>query len=1570
MTVVQVISNAGLRRLSKALGFGVFAAACVIVLGQHQALPVGAAGPTPECGTLASSATWNAAGSPYQICSSTGVTVPSGITVTLDGSGGPVQVQAVGYQGLQVTGGTITTAGTSAANNVIFSGPNTNPGSWAGLNFQSGSTANLNNVRVSSGSYGINASSAAGVTLANVTIDHSLNDGVYSSTGPLTVSISTITNSGGNAIWQNSGSLTVTGTNINTAATAGIYFSGNSANTVSVTNNTIVGVGGYGIYVSNPAANPSVSSNTIIDSGLTGNAAPAIDLPNYTGDLMGAVGGNHGFGNGMDAIAFSGTVTTNLVWVSPANSTVDHPLGYLATGTINLKSGTTMTVPQGSVVKFLSGTLNAVGASIDATDSSGANAPKIFTTFRDPAGLTTCPSVFVSSSCGTISYDWGGISITTDNVTSVQGNAAFTNASIRNSYSDAIYISSGATTNPALVAGFGLVLNNTTLDHNNSDAISASSTPVSVTGGTISNTGGNGITASQGSLTVSGAAITNATGDGIYFYDSSTTKTAILTNNTVSGAGSYGIYAYGGKVNPIVSGNTITNSGLTGNAAPAIDLSNYTGDVAGSLVGNQGSGNGMDALVFSGTVTNSFTWLSPTNSGANHPLGYLAGGSINLVTGKTMTVPQGSVVKFSSGSLNLNGAILDATDTSGVNAPKIFTSFRDPAGLITCPSVFVSSTCGVPTNDWGGISITQDNVTSARGSAALTNASIHYTYSTAISISSGATTNPAGIAGFGLVLNTTTLSHLGGDGLDGSSTSVSVSSSTFDTIVGNAAYLSGGTNSFVGDIVQNVTQSGFVFQGGTSSSVITSRFTNVGGTTTSNFAVTAGSPVSLTLDCLSIHANAGGFSSGSTGNQISNSDLFGNTGTGRFDLYATYPTLARSNWWGQVGGPVGGQTGGPGAIDSTNPLTSITPTVSLSETSLNTNANGSLGSGTMTVTLTFNRKMNTTVTPVVTYSPGAHPVTAIRSGTGWQSDGMTWVGTATIDNNTTTGANTINVSAGQSCVPEPSTNLMAPATAGFGADPTGVAAATTSPATGVFDTGATLNGTVNPNGWTTNGYFRLGTTSGTYTTTTSIQAMGSGTTAAPITVAATGLTPFTTYYFTTVAVTSNGLSYGTEQTFVTPSILHFPALMNNAYGGYTTTVYLQNKSGAALAPGAITITYYDTAGAQLGTGDSSPALANGAVWSVRQDNGHSFVPGGAGSGRVNTSVPVVAFVNQEIAGQDGSSYSALPDPATGATVFAPAVMYQAYGGYTTGFGITNTGSATTTVTVTYRNPDGSAVATTRTQSLAPNAYWGLYQGETGTPLSVGFHGTATITSSPAQNLAVIVNEVGPGGFLTYSATNTGATTLYAPVVFNNAYGGYFTGMGIQNVSSSTANVTINYAGGAATYSETFTVAPHGFAGIYNGPGNGAGLPDGFAGSAVITSDQPLVAIVNEVIRSQGTSYNMIAAGIPTVHMPLVENSVNGFSTGFGVENVGTGSATVSIVYYDSVTGVQVGTGPTLTLAPGAFAGVYQGPGGDGGIAAGNTATATMTVTNASNGGKLAVIVNQQSGTSFMSYSGQ
>ena len=71
-----------------------------------------------------------------------------------------------------------------------------------------------------------------------------------------------------------------------------------------------------------------------------------------------------------------------------------------------------------------------------------------------------------------------------------------------------------------------------------------------------------------------------------------------------------------------------------------------------------------------------------------------------------------------------------------------------------------------------------------------------------------------------------------------------------------------------------------------------------------------------------------------------------------------------------------------------------------------------------------------------------------------------------------------------------------------------------------------------------------------------------------------------------------------------------------------------------------------------------------------------------------------------------------------------------------------------------------------------------------------FAGTATVESSNGT-VAAIVNETGPNGqFSSYDAVAQGPTTLAAPTTLNNAYGGYNTGIGLQNLSTSSANVTV------------------------------------------------------------------------------------------------------------------------------------------------------------------------------------
>jgi len=208
-----------------------------------------------------------------------------------------------------------------------------------------------------------------------------------------------------------------------------------------------------------------------------------------------------------------------------------------------------------------------------------------------------------------------------------------------------------------------------------------------------------------------------------------------------------------------------------------------------------------------------------------------------------------------------------------------------------------------------------------------------------------------------------------------------------------------------------------------------------------------------------------------------------------------------------------------------------------------------------------------------------------------------------------------------------------------------------------------------------------------------------------------------------------------------------------------------------------------------------------------------------------------------------------------------------------------------------------------------------------------------------------------------------------PVALNNAFGGYYTGMAIQNTSPAAGALSVTYhdVSGTATV-KNFTIASNGYLGVYQGSATD-GPPVG-AYTATITSTLSLAAIVNEVAPSstsakQSTSYNTYSSGSAILHLPLVENTGSDpWNTGEGIMNTGNVSTTVTVSYYDTSTGAVVGTSQTQPLAPNAFWGLYQPAGG---LPSGTRATAVITT---SPGQQVAVVCNESSATTFMSYDGQ
>jgi hypothetical protein len=493
---------------------------------------------------------------------------------------------------------------------------------------------------------------------------------------------------------------------------------------------------------------------------------------------------------------------------------------------------------------------------------------------------------------------------------------------------------------------------------------------------------------------------------------------------------------------------------------------------------------------------------------------------------------------------------------------------------------------------------------------------------------------------------------------------------------------------------------------------------------------------------------------------------------------------------------------------------------------------------------------------------------------------------------------------------------------------------------------------------------------------------GATTTVSPVVPAATvtGLTNGTLYTFTVAATNSVGTGpVSAASSAVTPaavamgpSIAVLPAMSNGAYGGYLTTAYLQNVSTSAAH---IRVQYFNQSGLGAGSGNSVNGLPAGATWTLRTDNGNSLPGTGgdpvqAGSAVIYSDQPLAVFVNEFAPGNssDATSYSAISlATGVGNTIYAPAIANNAYGGYTTGIGLVNLATTSTSLTITYRDNTG-AVAKTQNLSVAAGAYQALYSGDATLGLPNPFAGTATITSS-AGNLAAVVNEVGPGNqFSSYDAVPAGSSTLYAPVALRNAYGGYNTGMGIQNTTGTAGTVNITYydATGSATV-KTFSIQANGYLGVYQG----TDIPIAGAYTAKLTSTVAIAAIVNEVASSsnpavqQSTAYNTFAAGSSSLHLPLVESAgADGWSTGLGIMNTGSASTAVTVTYYDAATGLTIGTPQTLTLAPNAFWGLYQP---SGGLPNGTRASAVVTTAT---GGQVAVICNESNATSFMSYTAQ
>jgi len=953
-------------------------------------------------------------------------------------------------------------AGVVACPSVLLSGCGpAAPGDWAGINLSaSGANGTVVNAAVRYAASGISIANGAtstygsfsfGLVVSQSTVVSTRTDGISASNTPISITDSTISGGvhGANISLTNTpasaAAVRLSGNRFVSPSAEAILGQGLFGQPVWITDNQVKRAGSYGIRLLN-SNNLVLRNNNIVGSGGGPTASagryPAIYLPNVSADFARNVRGNVGSGNGLDSIAFDGTVTSSLTWITPGANATTKPLGYLLDGGLTL-DGTTLTVNAGDVVKALGGPITINGGSLIAAGTSSGFAT--FTSLKDNASgavanAISCPSVFVSvSDCGQPQAgNWGGIAIT--DKAGQRGDNTIDYSQIEYAITG-ISIDSG----PVTSALPKLKVTNSKILHTSLDGISASDTPIDVEGSTI----GDQATATPGTPPdirahgiiasfFSPAGCPSPTGCirltliGNYIY--STGKDGIVANglggqptvvqgNHVTVSGTYGIRLVGAD-QLTLTGNHVDNSGIAANAYPAIYLNNVSGEFNTAITGNVGAGNGLNALVFHGTVTTTnlqpdFIWLTPDPSGVQ-PLGYMLDGALT-VNGNFKATD--GVVKMLTDGITINGG-LTSTRT-------IYASLKENTSPFACNSVFVPAACpgSVASSDyWGGISVVGGASTFTGG--ALRNSKLGLTV-TGAPLSVTAQAHISNVTGDAVTVQNTTATSKFED-------------LTVDHVTGNGIKLLNADATFSRDLFTTVTGSG-------------------------NFAIkSAGGKA--TIDCSSFHANTNGVSFDGT-SSITDSDAYLNTTN---DVIGTGGTPTASGvWWGSpnTGGTVSGVTVTE-LLSSQSPVFSDPPTLGGkveilgdNPTATDTTAVRALGIGTLTVKLTASRRMDPGTAPTITFKTDA-PGDPTRNVTGGSWNNRVWTSSAyTLDTaHATAGLNHLSVSGSRSCIPDGPNTAISPPSKDFNAAVLPAVVAVQSGATATYGGTTTLAATLKSGG--------------------------------------------------------------------------------------------------------------------------------------------------------------------------------------------------------------------------------------------------------------------------------------------------------------------------------------------------------------------------------------------------------------------------------------------------------------------------------------------------------------------------
>jgi hypothetical protein len=442
---------------------------------------------------------------------------------------------------------------------------------------------------------------------------------------------------------------------------------------------------------------------------------------------------------------------------------------------------------------------------------------------------------------------------------------------------------------------------------------------------------------------------------------------------------------------------------------------------------------------------------------------------------------------------------------------------------------------------------------------------------------------------------------------------------------------------------------------------------------------------------------------------------------------------------------------------------------------------------------------------------------------------------------------------------------------------------------------------------------------------------------------------------------------------------YYLPFLSNAANGYTSQITLQNLGST---PASISSQYFDQNGNLLSLQTKSSACSQVAV-NASCVAPNSFSSGAKGTGLIVSNQPLSVLV-QETTPFGSSAYAV--NAGANASLIAPLAINNSLG-FNTQLTIANVGANATTLTVSFYDQNGNALpAATQNLILAAHASQTLDQTAANSNLPQGFYGWAQIQAANGAQLVGQVLETRPDIKFTALANmlSTGASTLFAPAIFNQTFGNFVTGANIVNPNANPVRVSITYydSTGKAYVASPFMLAGQSLVGIYQGASSAQGLPNGglpkgFYGSASLTTTGGnVVMVVNQAgnttkagtaqsgTYAAGANNNSASTGA-NIGLPIVAKQAQaGYNSGATILNTSPQAVSGQISYY-LADGTQVtAASQNFTIAAHASLPVYQGAVTN--LPNGFYGQAVITTTNEANN-SLLVTTNVQSDNLFFSY---